>query len=565
MLLAALTLALAACQPANQRGTTSSEPTTAAAPAVGGAAGPRAIVIGSGRQHTDMGAYGTSDYEVRQLVDAELVRKNANSIAGEPWLAEERPSVEKGTWTINPDGSMVTTYRLRPNVKWHDGMPLRPPDIVFGWEVIRDSRIPFGDRSVARTIDRIETPDDRTVVMYWSKIYNHADELYSTKLRPFPTHILEDTYRNQPLDAFNNHPWWTSGFIGTGPFKVVSWEQDVQIDLQAVDDYFLGRPKVDRIVWKFFFDTNTMLSNVLSNNVDAALRQAFTLDTGLVAKEQWAAKGEGTVIFSPVNMDRVGLSPYNPWLRDPRVRQALLHAIDRPTLVATLSHGVEDVAHIPLSPGRLQYQQAVAAATKYEYDPGRTRQLMADVGWTPGPDGILVNSAGERFVVDGRTDPQVFQIQLQSTIADYWKRTGFEVDVHNLTPREESSSEQTRGHYAGVKWEWGSFAVDQWRFFYATESIPTAANGWIGSNELGWDDPAKQAALDRMDQALDPAQYSAALVDFTTAFSRQLPALPIKLQAEVMSVRKGLANLHARKELGGENTRTWNAEQWEWQ
>ena len=58
--------------------------------------------------------------------------------------------------------------------------------------------------------------------------------------------------------------------------------------------------------------------------------------------------------------------------------------------------------------------------------------------------------------------------------------------------------------------------------------------------------------------------YTAALVQFASLYTQQLPALPIKLQAEVMSVRKGLTNLNPRKELGGENTRTWNAEQWEW-
>jgi peptide/nickel transport system substrate-binding protein len=563
MLLTAFVLLLGACQPAATTTTSGGAPQSA--PAAGGASGPRTIVIGGGRQHTDMGAFGTSDYEIRNLVDAEFTRKNALTLTGEPWMAEERPTIEKGSWQVNADGTMVTNYRLRPGIRWHDGVAFTPGDVLFGWELIRDTRIPFGDRSVAQNIERIEAPDDRTLVMYWSKVYNHADELYSTKLRPYPTHILEDVYRNRPLDAFNSNSWWTNGFIGTGPFKIVSWDQDVELNLQAVDDYFLGRPKVDRIIWKFIFHTNTMLSNVLSNTVDAALRQAFTLDTGLTAKEQWADRGEGTMIFSPVNMDRIGLSPYNPWLKDIRVRQAMVHAIDRPSIVATLSRGVEDVAHIPLSPGRPQYAQALAAATKYEYDPSRARQLLADAGWTAGPDGMLVNGAGERFVIDGRTEPQAFQVQLQSAIADNWKRVGIDVDVHNLTQREESSSDQTRGHYSGVKWDWNSFAVDQWRFFYASAAIPTAQNNWIGSNEIAWDDPAKEAALDQLDRSLDPPQYSGAIVQFTRLFSEQLPALPIKLQAEVMSVRKGLTNLYTRKELGGENTRTWNAEQWEWQ
>jgi peptide/nickel transport system substrate-binding protein len=496
-------------------------------------------------------------------VDAELVRKNSVTFQGEAWLAEDKPSLERGTWVLNADGTMVTRYTMRPNIKWHDGTPFSTKDFAFGWEVIQDRRFPFGDKSVAQNITRVETPDDRTLVLYWSKIYNRADEVYNTRFRPMPRHILEDVYRNQGVDSLANSIWWTSGFVGSGPFKVASWDQDSQLVLEAFDDYFLGRPKVDRIIWKFIYDTNTMLSNVLTNNVDAALRQAFTLDTGLIARDQWQVKGEGTVIFAPVNIDRVGLSPLNPWLRDIRVRRAFLHAINRDDIVSTLSHNEEEVAHVPLSPGRPQYQQALAAATKYAYDPQRARQLLADAGWTPGPDGILVNSAGERFVIDGRADPQVFEVQLQTAIADYWKQVGIGVDIHNMSPREEAGSDQTRNHYAGAKWDWQSFAVELWRNFYGTSNIPTAENGWIGENQARWDDPNKEAVLDRMDRTFIQSERDAEVIEFSRMFSEQLPMLPIKLQAEVMSVRKSVQNIYPRKELGGENTRTWNAEQWD--
>jgi hypothetical protein len=66
-----------------------------------------------------------------------------------------------------------------------------------------------------------------------------------------------------------------------------------------------------------------------------------------------------------------------------------------------------------------------------------------------------------------------------------------------------------------------------------------------------------------MDRTLDPAGFDQAIIDFARVFSEQLPLLPLKLQAEVMSVRKGVQNVFPRTELGGENTRTWNAEQWD--
>jgi peptide/nickel transport system substrate-binding protein len=360
-----------------------------------------------------------------------------------------------------------------------------------------------------------------------------------------------------------NHPHWTSKYIGTGPFKVVDWQQGQELVLEAFDDYFLGRPNIDRIRWRFIFDTNTMLTNVLANNVDAALRQAFTLDTGIVAKEQWEQRGEGTVLFTGVNMDWVGLNPLNPWLTDIRVRRALLHAIDRQALVTNLSRGLEEVAYFPLSPKRPQYARALSAATRYDFDPAKSKQLLAEAGWSPGPDGILVNAKGERFVIDGRSGTQQFETQLQATVVDYWKRVGVEVGVNNMSARQEQS-EENRGRYPGAKWGWQSFAVELWTRFYGSQNVPTAENRWLGNNESRWADVDKDRALAELDSTLDPQRRDDMVVEFCKLFSEQLPYLPLKYQAEVMSVRKNIKNLYARPELGGENTRTWNAEQWEY-
>ena len=295
------------------------------------ARGTKTLVVAGGRDHATESDFSDaiSDAEISDLLGAGLFRKNALTFAADPWLAEESPSVQRGTWVVNPDGSMVTRYRLRPDAKWHDGVPLVSQDFVLGWEMIRDPKLGHGDASVANAISSIETPDERTLVLTWSGLFNRADAIMRSRLAPQPRHIVEPLYRTLDAEQLENHPHWSTQFVGSGPFKVVKWEQGQEMILEAFDDYFLGRPKIDRVIWRFIFDINTILSNVLSNNVDAALRQAFTLDTGLVAKEQWEARGEGTVTFSPVTMDWVNLTPLNPWLADIRVRRAMLHAIDR--------------------------------------------------------------------------------------------------------------------------------------------------------------------------------------------------------------------------------------------
>jgi peptide/nickel transport system substrate-binding protein len=84
-----------------------------------------------------------------------------------PHLAEALPSMEAGTWTISPDGTMETVWRLRAGAKWHDGTPFSAQDIAFTWQVANNSDIPWSRPAYARRIAEITTPDASTLVMRW--------------------------------------------------------------------------------------------------------------------------------------------------------------------------------------------------------------------------------------------------------------------------------------------------------------------------------------------------------------------------------------------------------------
>jgi len=462
----------------------------------------KTLIVASSRDHQIMGHFNdaATDSEVSDIVYAGLARKNALTLEDDPWLAEALPATDRGTWSINADGTMVTTYR-------------------------------------------------------------RANAVYRNRLSPVPRHLLEADYRSQGGEVIPNHPYWTTAFVGDGPYRIASWDQGRELELEAFDDYFLGRPKIDRVVWRFILDVNAVLANVLTNSVDVVLREAYTFDTALVAKEQWEAQGKGTVIFAPVTIQWVNLTPLNPWLADPRVRQAMLYAIDRQEVVETLSRGLEPVAHIPLPPKRPQYERALAASTTYEYNPQRARQLMAEAGWAPAADGTLVNGRGERFVLDGRSIRND-TMQLQAATVDYWKRLGVETQINNMSARQEAGDE-FRGRWTGARWTAASVSVESWVNRFGSANIPTAENRWNGANDSRWDDSTKESVLQELEQTLDPRRADDLIVEFSRLYAAQLPDLPLRFLAEIMSVREGVVNLYPRSELGGQNTRTWNAEQWD--
>jgi ABC-type transport system substrate-binding protein len=143
--------------------------------------------------------------------------------APHPVIARELPTQANGDWIVNPDGTMVTTYRLRENAKWHDGTPLTARDFAFAYEVYLDGEIPVQDRSSELLMSKVEARDDHTLVINWKEPFIGAGTLGFRQLNPMATHIFEEKYRtNHANFAFGEE--WTVSYVGSGPFRMERWE-----------------------------------------------------------------------------------------------------------------------------------------------------------------------------------------------------------------------------------------------------------------------------------------------------------------------------------------------------
>ena len=118
------------------------------------------------------------------------------------------------------------------------------------------------DRLVPEMISKIETPDDRTLVIHWNDLYNEAYAIQYTHVRAFPRHLLLDAFQAGDMKAFANLPYWNKNFVGAGAFKVVEWDQGSRVELEAFNDFALGRPKIERMTYKTVEDSNTNLAAV---------------------------------------------------------------------------------------------------------------------------------------------------------------------------------------------------------------------------------------------------------------------------------------------------------------
>jgi peptide/nickel transport system substrate-binding protein len=387
---------------------------------------------------------------VEALVNVGLSLQDQTGVA-RPRLAESLPSVENGLWTIAPDGSMETTWKIRPGAKWHDGVPFTAEDLVFTSQVVRDPELlAFGDPAF-RPVTDVRTVDDRTVVVSWSRPYIYADQIFGTLGMPLPRHLLEGAYTESKA-TFSDLPYWSSGFVGNGPFRLKEWVPGSHLVVEAFDGFVLGRPKIDEIEIRAIIDTNVLVSNVLSDQIDVSLGRNLSPEQGSVLRQQWqGGKVEVGRITLALNAWPQLVNPRPAIVGDLRFRRALYAALDRRTMAENLEGGLAYVADGWATPILPEYAEVAQSFVRYEYDPARARQEIQALGYTPGPDGIGRDSAGNPLSVEIQTIalPDINQRTLL-VVADSWQRVGVGVEP-NVVPAQRVSDPAYRASFPGFQ------------------------------------------------------------------------------------------------------------------
>lgn len=436
-----------------------------------------------------------------------LVRQNDKGVF-EPRLAAEGISVEKGTWRLNPDGTMDTIWKLRPNVKWQDGVPFTSAELLFGFNLRMDKEINTLPTGTGRPdlLKSASTPDPLTFAVHWSSVYVRAHE--GSGMEPLPRHLLEGLY-GQDKSSLVNSSYFTTDFVGLGPYKLDRWEQGSHMEFVRFEGYYMGRPPLDRVIVRFIADPNTMVANVLSEAVDAVLPTGVGIDAADEVKQRW--EGTGHEVRAYVTGRLYNLEPqHRPEHMRPKngftpaFRQALYHAIDRIALAEVVTHGLAPMADSYIRPAHVLRPEIESAIPRYPHDPARAQQRLAQAGWTRAPDGVAVHQpSGERFEIEvwarGAKDEPVANI-----IADSWKSIGAQARTIVIPPARASDREYEATHSGPL------LNSPTGENFYDIRLHPkyiaSGENRWTGANRAGYNNPTVEALMDKLAVAIDPRE-----------------------------------------------------------
>jgi peptide/nickel transport system substrate-binding protein len=326
-----------------------------------------------------------------------------------------RPALAE-SWAVSPDGKTYT-FKLRRGVTWHDGKPFTSADVKFSLEEIWKKLHPRGRTTFARVVG-VDTPDAATVIVRLSDptpMMLAALSAYESQV--LPRHVYEGK-------DYTTHPALNAP-IGTGPFVFKEWKKGDFIRLERNPSYWdKGKPYLDAIVVRVIPDSAARAAALEKGEVQLGVFNPVPLSDmkRLTALPHLRAETRGYEYFAPMYMMEVNLRQ-EP-LKDRRVRQAMMHALDRKFMAETIWFGLAKPATGPIASSSPFY--TTAGVAQYPYDVARANAILDEAGYKRGPGAM-------RFKVS-LTFPPV-QPEIPRT-AEYIKqalgRVGIEVELRNI-------------------------------------------------------------------------------------------------------------------------------------
>ena len=329
--------------------------------------------------------------------DGETFRVARNIFEGlvgtEPGTAEPAPLLAE-SWEQSEDG-LSYTFTLKDGVKFHDGTDFDAAAVCANFDrwhnwtgLLQSENLTYYYQNLFKGFAESDNPELEGGV-YRDCVANEDGTVTVNLNEPFagfipalslPAFSMQSPTAMEEYDADNvsgteDDPrfsaYATEHPTGTGPFTFGSWDRGQQVTLERYDDYWGEPAKIDTAIIRTISDGNARLQALQNGDIDA---YDNVLPGDIQGLEEDGFQVEQRPPFTILYL---GMNQAVPELADPRVRQAIAHAIDKEAVVSqSLPEGTE-IATQFIPPTVTGWNDSVPT---YEYDPERAQQLLAEAG-----------------------------------------------------------------------------------------------------------------------------------------------------------------------------------------
>lgn len=416
------------------------------------------LIVGYDREPDTMNRFSTHILEDIQGCIIEGLTITDENMTIVPLLAAEVPTPENGAVVLRPDGGMDVTWRIRPGIRWHDGVPFTSADLKFTVEAINSPEYNPESTDGFDRIERVDTPDSLTAIVRYREVY--APYALQFVRGALPRHVLAGRDIDGAQD-YNRNP------LGTGPYRVAEWKTGEYVLLERVPDYWRGDslPAIRRLLFRFIPNTTTRINQLRGGEVHV---------TALVPWDKYREVRDvpGLSIhrmtgnsYEHVTLNQRSVAAF----RDVRVRRALTHAIDRDQIVTTILDSLAPVIHGPIQPVSWAFTDAV---TQYAYDPARARALLDEAGWRDDDgDGVRErNGTPLRFTLITQAGFAVRE-NVSQALQRMWREVGVDAAIR-LVDGTSISAFWFEGRFDAMLHWWHMPADPELTLFFASDRTP---------------------------------------------------------------------------------------------
>jgi peptide/nickel transport system substrate-binding protein len=445
-------------------------------------------------------------------------------------------------WQTSDDG-LVWTFSLREGVTWHDGTPFTADDVIFTLTLCNDPEVgctygagisgiegaqAFKD-GTAETISGLAAPDPSTVTITLAA----PNSEFLDALTVIPMLQKASLGEIPPAEVTASTYWSTPGqAMGTGPFMITDYSAGQFLELSRYDDYWGGRPHLDKILRRQFQDPATALVAFDAGEIDLTY---LTADE--VAREQ--TNENARIIAGPSQVDNaiVFNQTAHEAFASKEFRQAMQHAIDRESILANLYGGGGETLDCLF--GNPDHQ----GTKTYEYDPDKARELLATAGIDP--------ATLPEFVFDTYyNDP--LSLNVMTAIQQNWADIGFKVRIEQMEPsawvKKYYDDGASQISFLGAQnAPTGNVATT---YFLSTSDYEggNGSNGWVGWH---YDNPEADRLIKEGVEALDPADATAAYQQLCTLLAEDIPWNVMWQTTRYFIVNNRIGNFYLTPAPGG--------------
>ena len=407
--------------------------------------------------------------------------------------------------STSPDNK-VLTYKIKPGVKFHDGVPLTAKDVVFSYNLYKAHEdFPYMN-GYTKYFDKVEAPDDTTVVITLTEPVPNIESQLGY-LFILPEHIWSKVAEGKAATEFQNE-----GLIGSGPFKLVEYKQNQFTHLAKNPDYYGTIPKVDEVIFQKFENRDALVQAIKTGQVDMITEMPST-SVATLKKEKNIKLVTGAplapditdIIFNQVskeNCPKDAKCTGHPALRDRAVRQALAMATNKQELIDIVLLGLGAPGLTLIADGMGEWYNSTIK--DYPFDIAQANKLLDDAGYKD------VNNDGVREMPDGQ-DSLTFRLnwpsdstvapRLAELVSKTWEQIGVKTQPQAVDPDALTALCCPIFDYDILIWGWGSDPDPSFLLNVMQTSVISD-----GTSETGYSNPEYDKLFDQQSKEMDPAK-----------------------------------------------------------